>query len=292
MHFVDPRNNFAFHKIFGNPKRPEVLPGFLNAVLSPEFPIVKVTVQNPYQESRLVELKDTVVDVRATDSTGAEYIVEMQVERQQAWAQRALYYTSKAVVGQLQRGELYDKLRPAFFIGVLDFKLEPEKPDWPWFTRYKLREETTREGYPLDFQLNFIELPRFKKALEAVATDVEAWTWFFKNTADLEEAPEALLSRPGMKAAFAEANALGWTPLELDDYERVAHAIAERVLREQNAEARGIEKGREEGREEGRTAALKELADSWRQAGKTDAEIASLLGLADGSAPEHSKLKL
>jgi predicted transposase/invertase (TIGR01784 family) len=271
VHFVDPKNNYAFHKIFGNPKRSEVLPGFLNAVLMPAVPIVSVEVRNPFQESRLLELKDTVVDVRATDANGSEYIVEMQVERQDAWAQRALYYTSKALVGQLDRGHLYDELRPVYFVGVLDFKLDPKREEWPWLSCYRLREEQTREGYPLEFQLNFIELPRFKKHLESITSDVEAWAWFFKHAEELKEAPTQLATRPGLRAAFDEANALGWTTEELDNYERIAHAALERAKREESARA--------EGEASGKRSTLLALAQRHLAKGRSEAEVAELLDI-------------
>ena len=41
MRFVDPKNDIAFKKIFGDEKHTEILISFLNALLSPLLPSKK-----------------------------------------------------------------------------------------------------------------------------------------------------------------------------------------------------------------------------------------------------------
>ena len=80
--FVDPKNDVAFRKIFGDENRKGILISFLNNIL--EFAgtnkeIVDITIKNPYQVPKLKELKETILDIKAVDKRNIHYIIEMQV---------------------------------------------------------------------------------------------------------------------------------------------------------------------------------------------------------------------
>ena len=47
----------------------------------------------------------------------------MQVEPQESFAKRTLYYTANAYVHQLKKGENYNRLKKVYFIGILNFVL-------------------------------------------------------------------------------------------------------------------------------------------------------------------------
>ncbi len=82
MRFVDPKNDLAFKKIFGDENRKEILISFLNAVLDLKgvHEISSIEILNPYQSPKIDMLKYTVLDIRAVDKRGITFIVEMQVE--------------------------------------------------------------------------------------------------------------------------------------------------------------------------------------------------------------------
>lgn len=82
MKFVDPKNDMAFQRIFGDEKHTSVLISLLNAVLEleGEKAIEAVEILNPFQTPRLEYWKHTVLDVRARDKRGIRFIVEMQNE--------------------------------------------------------------------------------------------------------------------------------------------------------------------------------------------------------------------
>ena len=123
MQFISPQNDFAFKRIFGNEQHKEVLISFLNSMLdlSGERKVVEVELANPYQVPRLQQFKESILDINATCQSGHRFIVEMQIEQQHSFDKRALYYSSKAYVEQLPRGEDYPMLKPVYFIGVLNF---------------------------------------------------------------------------------------------------------------------------------------------------------------------------
>ena len=125
MKFVDVTNDIAFRKIFGNENKKISLISFLNAVIKlPELKkIVEVTIENPYQLPNLSGGKSTIVDVKATDQRGNTFIVEMQVAEADFFSKRVLYYTSQSYTSQIDSGDKYHKLKPAYFIGILDFNI-------------------------------------------------------------------------------------------------------------------------------------------------------------------------
>jgi len=68
MQFADPKNDLAFKKIFGDERHKNILISFLNSVLEfhDGFAIVDVTLANPYQIPKIPELKETILDIKAT----------------------------------------------------------------------------------------------------------------------------------------------------------------------------------------------------------------------------------
>jgi predicted transposase/invertase (TIGR01784 family) len=123
MKFVDPKTDIAFKKIFGNDAHKGILIEFLNEILDFDSPIESVSISNAYQVPKLKGLKETTLDVKATDKLKREFIVEMQVEKETAFAKRAIYDSAKAYSGQLEKAENYHTLKPVIFLGILNFNM-------------------------------------------------------------------------------------------------------------------------------------------------------------------------
>ena len=217
MKFVDIKNDIAFRKIFGNENRKEVLISFLNAVLLLENDkkIISVDILTPYQLSVLKGGKVTIVDVKAKDQSGKNYIIEMQVAEVDGFDKRVLYYASKSYSSQIDRGDLYEKLNPTFFIGILDFEVTQNKD---YLTRHKIIDIETGENFITDIEFNFIELPKFNKKETELTTIIDQWVYFIKNAEDLEVIPESVKDE-GLKSAYEDADKHNWTKEELDAYD-------------------------------------------------------------------------
>ena len=217
MKFVDIKNDVAFRKIFGNENKKEVLISFLNAVLllQKNNKIVDVDILTPYQLPELKGGKVTIVDVKAKDETGKFYIVEMQVAEVDGFDSRVLYYASKSYSAQIQRGDDYEKLRPIFFIGILDFEAT-ENPNY--ISRHRVTDAETGQQFIKDIEFNFIELPKFNKKANELNSIIDQWVYFIKNAENLEVIPENIVDR-GLKGAYEEASKHNWTQEELDAYD-------------------------------------------------------------------------
>ena len=217
MKFADIKNDIAFRKIFGNENRKEVLISFLNAVLDfqGEGRISEVTILNPYQLPALRGGKATIIDVKAKDQRGHEYIVEMQVAEIDGFNKRVLYYTGKSFIDQISRGEFYKKLKPAIFIGILDF-VHTQNPHY--LSRHRILDIETGERCIKDIEFNFIELPKFTRQLHELRNLIEKWVFFIKEAENLEVLPENL-DDEGLASAYREANIQTWTKEELAEYD-------------------------------------------------------------------------
>ncbi len=218
MKFADPKSNIAFKKIFGNDNKKEILISFLNAVLDfkGEKEIKEITILDPYQAPKIEGLKETILDVRAVDGRGISFIVEMQIKKQPYFDKRVLYYASKAYVSQIESGEEYPKLNQVIFIGVLDFEMFEGKD---YLTRHLILNKKTLKQEIMDLELNFIELPKFKKKENELKTVVGKWIYFIKNAKNLKVIPKILTTPKEIVEAFEIADKHTWTKNELDVYE-------------------------------------------------------------------------
>ena len=229
MKFVDITNDIAFRKIFGNENRKEVLISFLNAVLllDNDKKIVTVDILTPYQLPALKGGKVTIVDVKAKDQNDKNYIVEMQVAEADGFDKRVLYYASKSYSSQIERGDLYEKLNPTFFIGILSFNIT-QNPGY--ISRHKIVDIETGENLISDIEFNFIELPKFNKNETELKTIIDQWVYFIKNAENLEVIP-GNVEDEGLKSAYEDADKHNWTREELEAYDYV-------LMREQDDRGR------------------------------------------------------
>lgn len=245
MKFLDPTNDFAFKKVFGNEQQPQVLISFLNSILGlePQHHIVSIALLNPSQVPHIKGAKETLLDIRCTDQQGHHYIVEMQVLPQKCLDQRVLNYASRTYAQQLKKGEDYSLLKPVIFIGVLNFKFT-ENPN-PISTHLILDVET-REHRIKDFQFTFIELPKFNKSLDQLTNNADKWIYFLKQAKHLDNIPE-VLQADVFTQAFETLEMIHWSEEEYDYYER-RHLLR---LDELARIGYGYDKGKAEGKAEG-----------------------------------------
>ncbi len=216
MKFADIKNDIAFRKIFGNENKTEILISFLNAVLKLEGKkkIVWVQILNPYQVPIVLGAKSTILDVKAKDQIGNEYIVEMQVTDKIGFDKRVVYYTAKSYSAQLSVGEDFAKLKSTIFIGILNFTfLESEH----YLSRHLILDANTYEHKLKDLDFNFIELPKFNLEQKQLQSLIEKWVFFIKNAENLEVIPEGL-DDEGLKTAYNEANQHSWKKEDLEAY--------------------------------------------------------------------------
>ncbi len=262
MRFVDVKSDIAFKRIFGNEGKKEILISFLNAVLglSGDREIGDISILNPYQVPKIEGLKETVLDIRAVDKRNVTFIVEIQVQRKKGFEKRVLYYTSKAYIAQLGRGDDYPKLNQVIYIGIVDFNIfEGDN----YLTRHMILNTDTFKQELKDFEFNFIELPKFTKGEDEIESIVDKWIHFIKNAYSLHMVPKCA-DFIEIREAYDIANEITWSEKELEIYEywqirfqdergAIEYAAENALIKGQiEGERKGIIIGRAEGKIEGR----------------------------------------
>ncbi len=271
MKFADIKNDVAFRKIFGNDNKKEVLISFLNAILAfrGKQRIASVTIVNPFQLPKLKGGKVTIIDIKATDQAGRQYIIEMQVADKDGFDKRVLYYTSKSYTDQIKRGDFYRKLKPAIFVGVLDFE-QTQNPNY--ISRSRIHDIDTGEITIKDIEFNFIELPKFNLKESELSTLSEKWIYFIKNAKNLDIIPNNTEDK-GLQTAYQEANQRTWTQEEMNAYDYV-------YMREENARAemdKATKKAHQLGHQQGEEESERNMVLKLAKKGKNPEEISDLL---------------
>ena len=247
MTFADPKHDLAFKKIFGDENHKEILISFLNSILDfqDDKEIIDLSLKNPYQLPDIKEFKETILDIKAKNKNGEEFIVEMQKKDLGAFEKRSLYYTSKAYIQQLPSGKKkkdYDKLKKVYYIAIVDFTIFENKNH---ISRHLIiNQETTKQDLK-DFEFTFIELPKFNKTLNQLKTIAQKWIFFIKNAQDLTLIPKEFQIEP-FKLAFDIATQTIWSQEELELYEY----IALKEFDEENAKITAINKAVKKAKEE------------------------------------------
>ncbi|WP_410542969.1 Rpn family recombination-promoting nuclease/putative transposase [Wolbachia endosymbiont of Tetranychus urticae] len=260
--FLDPKNDVAFRRIFGTEKNKDILIHFLNDILSftGKNAIQDIEFLSTIQDPDIASKKQSIVDVLCRDSTGVQWIIEMQVAKTKGFEKRAQYYAAKAYSRQADKGDQYHDLKEIIFIAIADCILFPDKAEYK--SKHTIRDEDTNEHDLKDFYFVFIELPKFPKTKEdQLSSIVEKWVYFFRYADETseEELERIIGSDLIIKRAYEELNRFNWSEKEFIAYEQEIKRIRDEqaVLAQKLDDATekgtqiGQERGRQEGREEG-----------------------------------------
>ena len=244
-----PTNDVMFKIIFGDKRHSRILIHFLNAVIQPKSPIVKVDIKPTELTPDTVSQKGVRLDILAISDDGSQINVEMQKSAAPHMVARALFYWSKVFAAQLIVGEKYEDLHQTISINILDFKLF-EKDERFW-KKYAITDLETNEKLTDLFELHFIELSKIKEVRKD--SPITFWIEFFKNpyseqvktlcdyVPEIKEAKE-VFERAKVDPAAQEL--LRVREKALIDY------ASDIKTAEDRGEKRGHKKGKEEGREE------------------------------------------
>ena len=280
--FLDPKNDFAFKRIFGTEKNQDILIHFINDIVGFEGDRAIETVQflKTFQDPEVASKKQSLVDVLCADQAGRQYIIEMQVAKTSGFEKRAQYYAAKAYGHQLNKGDDYALLKEVIFIAITDFEMFPKKANY--FSTHVLLDQETYSHDLKDFSFTFIELPKFTKTLDQLGSLREKWAYFFKHAEETRE--EDMLQLAGgdeiIRKAYEELNRFHWTKMEMDTYEQEEkrERDARAILKQQRIE--GKAEGLVEGRVEGMLMERQTMVRQLLKKGLSVEEVANLTDLS------------
>jgi predicted transposase/invertase (TIGR01784 family) len=279
MRFINPKTDLAFKKIFGSDSSHEVLIDFLDSLLYASRGIIAgLEILNPWLAPKIRGVKDTYLDVRARLQDGRQVIIEMQVLNVEGFEKRILYNAAKAYSIQLPTGGDYTELAPVIALTLTDFLMFPGHG--PYLSRFVLKEKDFLLDYPQDdLELVFVELPKFDKPLDELASQAERWLYFIQHARDLTVIPAEFANDPPLHRAFDLANAAQLTRDEEEDLEKREIFIHDQRNAIIKATKQGMEQGMKQGMEQGAIAEKFAIALNLLDV-LDDATIAAKTGLA------------
>ena len=252
--FIDPRVDWAFKRIFGSEDTKECLITFLNGLFEDELVIKDVTFAKTEKLGLRPDDRGVVFDVYCITNEDKHIIVEMQKKEQEYFADRALYYTARAIVQQGVRGIWDYHLAPVYTVCFMDFV-----SDSPVLKKFRtdlvLTDLQTRQRVSDRMRIVYLQLPLFDKHTEAECMDIfDCWIYIMKNMNMFEQMPFSEKYPVFRKLAeIGDLRKLSREELELydEDIKNMRDIYATRKFDEKKGIEIGMAKGRAEGRAEG-----------------------------------------
>ena len=178
--FINPFTDVGFKKIFGQEMTKDLLIDFLNDLLVDEKHIIDITFLDKEILPEYMGDRGVIYDIYCTTESGEQFIVEMQNKQHVHFRERALYYLSKTVARQGEKGaEWKFDLKAVYGVFFMNFRLDnlPHKLR----TDVVLTDRDTHEQFSDKLRFIFIELPAFSKEEQECETDFERWIYVLKN---------------------------------------------------------------------------------------------------------------
>jgi len=236
QHAIDPKIDCVFKALLGAPDNRNLLIHFLNAFLAHELaqPLVWVDILNPYNDKEFVSDKLSIVDVKARDSQGQYYQIEIQLTSFGHLPGRIMYNWADIYSQQLKSGQGYDLLKPSYAIWLLAENLLKDDDD-PTH-HYKMRDQQGR-SLGQHGGICLLELNKFDAV--TISSEDQRWLKFFKDGEQLNDAalPD-WMHTPEMQQAMNTLRQFSEKERQYDRYQaRQEHVRQQRTLMQEREQA-------------------------------------------------------
>ena len=280
--FIDPRVDWAFKRIFGSEDTKECLITFLNGLFEDELVIKDVTFAKTEKLGLRPDDRGVVFDVYCITNEGKHVIVEMQKKEQEYFADRALYYTARAIVQQGVRGIWDYHLAPVYTVCFMDFV--SSSPILKKFrTDLVLTDLQTRQLVSDRMRIVYLQLPLFDKHTEAECMDIfDCWIYIMKNMNMFEQMPFSEKYPVFRKLAeIGDLRKLSREELELydEDIKNMRDIYATRKFDEKRGMEIGMAKGMEIGMAKGMEKEKLATAHRLLSMGLSDEQVSTVTEL-------------
>lgn len=170
-------NDYLFKKLLQ--ENVQVLKSLICSLLhfSPDQ-VKDAIVTNPILDGDSINDKNVILDVNVVFNSGSRINLEMQVVNKHNWTDRATFYACRNFT-DLNKGEDFPFVKPAFQIGFLDFVLFPEHPSF--YATYKLYDIRTRHIFTDKFSIGIVDLTNISLATpDDQRYNIDKWARLFK----------------------------------------------------------------------------------------------------------------
>jgi predicted transposase/invertase (TIGR01784 family) len=252
--YLDPKNDLTFKRIFG--EHPVLLIDFLNALipLPPERQIKEIEYLSHEQAPETPGKKNSFVDVKCKDKSGAIFIVEMQMLWTDNFMKRILFNAGKAVIKQLDKGNNFQLLQPVYTLAILDENYDRQTTQC--YHHYNIVNIENSDEIIKGLEFVFVELPKFQADTWSKRKTASLWLRFLKEVNEsMTQLPPELAANEHIRHAAELCEQAAFTPEELAAYEEYWDIIrkekSDRIEWRQEGHAAGLVEGEAIGLEKG-----------------------------------------
>ncbi len=140
--------------------------------------IKEITIRNPIQVGQAIERKGFILDVALLLNNDTYVNIELQLINYGNWPERSVGYLCRSY-DNLNRGDDYIDTKSAVHIGILDFTLFEEYPEF--FASYRLLNVKNHNEYTGKFQLYVLDLNQIELATQEDRTNErDVWARLFQ----------------------------------------------------------------------------------------------------------------
>ncbi len=140
--------------------------------------VTGISILNPIELGEAIDEKTYMLDTLVSLNGRAHLNLELQVINEGDWPERSLCYLGRTF-SSMNRGENYLDARPAIQIGILNFTLFEEHPEF--FSNYYMINEKTHQIYSRKFRLCVLDLTQIKLATKQDREHgLDKWAALFK----------------------------------------------------------------------------------------------------------------
>ena len=172
-------NDYLFRALLQ--RNNNVLKGLISALLhlSPAD-ISSVVITNPVELGKKVDAKDFILDIKVVMNDYTIINLEMQVINEHNWTDRSLSYLCRSF-DHLEEREPYTAARPVIQIGLLNFTLFPDHPEF--YATYQFLNVKNYTLYSDKLRLSVLDLTHTDLATEEDKHyQIDYWASLFKST--------------------------------------------------------------------------------------------------------------
>jgi len=172
-------NDYLFHIVFQ--KNPKILRGLIRSLLKlKDEEIIDIRLENPITSGEKADDKTLILDLLITLNGNQKINIEMQVLNTKDWPERSLTYLCRSF-DNLESGNDYINVMPVIHIGILDYTLFPEYPEF--YAHYAMMNIINHNIYSDKLLLNVLDLTQINIATETdIISGLKHWAQLFKAT--------------------------------------------------------------------------------------------------------------
>ena len=170
-------NDYLFHIVFQ--KNRKILRGLIQSLLNlKDEEIIDIVLENPITPGQAVNDKTVILDLFIILNNNRKINIEMQILNSKDWPERSLTYLCKSF-DNLKEGQDYIDVMPAIHIGILDFTLFPDSPEF--YAHYAMKNIVNNNIYSDKLLLNVLDLNQIHLATDDdIACGLQYWARLFK----------------------------------------------------------------------------------------------------------------